>query len=516
MSSWNMQLTRTQAWLLCCALLLLHVTPLLMADMPVLDDVARQYGAHNDWLMVGRPLMTVLNSLLAFSPAAVNLYPLPLLLALLVTAQALARLVTHWFTVPTLGAVLVVMPIWYQPFFLQNLSYQYDGAGMALSLACAMWATTLGCQQLKHWVGGVALITAGAALYQPAVSVVAALFGVEVMRQVMSGKSLWQVARYALVRLAQLLLGVLLYYLSCAGLVANPARARLLPFDAHWLGEMHQRVVEIGRMLDLFLTPWLQWLALALVLLALISLRREAAQLWSRPYSHAERLGLGAVLFGAIPVILLCIPGMLLFLAQFDYNPRTLMASGVALALLFYLVHAALAAFPRLRVVILVLALLPMLSLSFAYGRVLVLQKALHASITQNLAYDLSSQPTLAAAKHYYALGFWQDRLWVPAAAGTLKQLPVIEWLDPSWYLLLPEMLPNAGVDRAHAFYEKPPMTPQQVRDQSPVPRLRREFYDIHLIGDDAYVLIKLPPDTGAGKEYSRAELRSLRFGWDR
>ncbi|MFZ5936104.1 hypothetical protein ACOKS3_14860 [Pseudomonas sp. HS6-2] len=88
--SWDKPLTPVQLWLLCCAALLLHALRLLMADVPFLG-------------------------------------------------YALVRLLRYWFETPSLSCVLLVLPLWFQPYFLQNLSYQYDGASMALSLAAAAW-----------------------------------------------------------------------------------------------------------------------------------------------------------------------------------------------------------------------------------------------------------------------------------------------------------------------------------------------------------------------------------------
>ncbi len=315
MSSWDQPLTGKQAWLFCCAVLTLHVTPLLMADMPMLDDIARQHGAFNDWMLVGRPLMVVLNAVLGFGPGAVNLYPLPLLLAVVVTSASLVRLVQHWFRVPTFSSILVVLPLWLQPFFLQNLSYQYDGAGMALSLACAIWAVTLDVERLKSWLAGVVMIAAGAALYQPSVSVAAGLCGIEVIRQVMAGKRLVPLISSVLIRLGQLMAGTLLFVLSCSWMLASRERSSFLVLDGQWYGEMLRRLALTTKMVDLLLTPWISWLCLGLLAVVLVGLRRETLQLWRRPYPAGERLGLGAVLWLTIPLIVACIPGILLFLA---------------------------------------------------------------------------------------------------------------------------------------------------------------------------------------------------------
>lgn len=491
--SWDKPLAPAQLWLLCCAALLLHIVPLLMADMPFLDDYAREHLARNDWMDVGRPLMVALFAALSFAPGAVNLYPLPLLLAVLVTGLALARLVRYWFELPTLSNVLLVLPLWFQPYFLQNLSYQYDGASMALSLAAAVWAITLGTQRLRGGLGGTLLVAAGAALYQPGVNVFAGLCALEVMRRVIAGDRGAVVFRLAAARAGQLLLGALLYYATSAWMVTS-TRASVLPLDGQWLAEVWSRLRTTTEVVSLLITPGNAWLFVLLLLGAVLALLRELQRVWQRPAAAGERLGLMAALLMPILLVLLCVPGFILLLAQFEQSVRVLMGLGVLVMLLYALVHEALARWPRLRLLMLLLPLLFMLSFSFAYGRVLVLQKALHQSFAQMLARDLLS---LGAAEHYYVLGFWLKRPWIPAAAGTLQAMPAMAKVHAYNYMVLPEMLPRVGIDDLHTFYQPPPLDRQQVLATSPTPQVSNRFYDIHRVGDDAYVLVKPPAGYG-------------------
>jgi hypothetical protein len=490
-------LSFAQLWLLCSAALLLQVLPLLMADMPFLDDFARQHLARNDWGFFGRPLMVGLFAALSFGPGAVNLYPLPLLLAVLACGHALARLVRHWFAVPTAAAVLVVLPVWYQPYFLQNLSYQYDGAAMALAVATCLWAISLRRDGLR-WLFGCLLVAMAAGLYQPSVNLFAGLCAIEVMRRVMAGERLRAVWGEARTRAGQLLGGCALYYLSSAWMVAS-SRGDWLALNGRWLGEMQHRLATTFDTLALLVTPAVGWILLGLGLLALLGLSRALLRVWRAPWATGERVGLVLALLVPLPLVALSVPGLILLLAEFEQSVRVLLALGALLTLLAYLGHEALGGWPRLRLLVLALPLLCMLSYAFAYGRVLVLQKALHQSLAQALVHDLASQPGLREARHFYLLDFWLQRPWIPAAAGTLHALPALGKIHAYNYLLLPEMLPRAGIDELHTFYETAPLDRRQVLAQSPTPQLVSRFYDIHLVGDSAYVLVKAPAQ-GTGR----------------
>lgn len=494
-SLWTRPLTQMQLLLLCAAALTLHILPLLMADHPFLDDYARQQLARNDWMEVGRPLMVVVFAALSFSSGAINLYPLPLLLALLVTAMALARLVRQWFALPTLSGVLVVLPLWFQPYFLQNLSYQYDGATMALSLAAVIWAITTDYECWRYWLGGTLLVAAAAALYQPGMNVFVGLCGLEVMRRVMDDGKAGDVYGYAAKRFGQLLMAVTLFYVSSAWMVAG-TRANLLALDGRWLTEVQLRLRATFETVGLLITPGNAWLFIALLIGALLMLSRSVFKVWQRPLGMGERLALLAALLMPIVVVPLCVPGLILLLTTFEPWARALMGLGVLLTLLLYLGHVAMAPWPRLQLLILTIPLLFMLSFSYAYGRVMVLQKELNLANAQALAQDLS-KPPFKGARHYYVLDFWLERPWIPAAAGTLKRMPAMAWIFINHYVVLPEMLPLVGVDDLHTFYSSPPLNRQQVLAQSPTPLLCSRLYDLHRLNDDVYVLIKHPEGYG-------------------
>ncbi|HDS1681858.1 TPA: glucosyltransferase domain-containing protein [Pseudomonas putida] len=492
--SWNTPLTGTQRWLLCSAALLLQIVPLLMADLPALDDYARQQLARNDWEAVGRPLAVTMHMLFSFGADAVNVYPLPLIVATLVAAHALACLARHWFGLPTASAVLVVLPLWMQPMFLQNLSYQYDSASMALALVLSVWAIILGRAWPARFLLGSLLVALGAALYQPTVNVFAGLCCIEVMRQVMDGHRLARICRYAALRLGQLLVGCGFYYFTCNWMVLR-RRAELLAVDDHWPAAILRHLAATAEVVNLLITPWIFWGAIGLGILALGGLGRQIRIVWLQPYGAGERLGLVAFLLLPMALLVLCVPGVMLVLRDFSPDPRALMGLGAVLALLLYLVHDALSALPRLRLGVLVLTAVAMLSVSFAYGRVLLWQKTLLQSVSQSVAHDLSSLP----ARQYYLLDYWQARLWLPAAKGTLRNLPVLERINPNNFVMLPEMLPLVGIDQLHTFYQPPPLSREQVLAASPSPQLVRQLYDIHLLGDAAYVLFKVPPAPAGG-----------------
>ncbi|MCX7080302.1 MAG: glucosyltransferase domain-containing protein, partial [Pseudomonas sp.] len=120
----------------------IYIFPLMLADYYYIDDNWRSLAAGTAWAGQGRLFTELFYNALTFSSGAPNIFPLPLLIATFVMAHALTSLTMHYYKAPTVSCCFVLLPLWYNPFFLQNLSYQYDGPAMALSLVAVIYAIT--------------------------------------------------------------------------------------------------------------------------------------------------------------------------------------------------------------------------------------------------------------------------------------------------------------------------------------------------------------------------------------
>ena len=488
---WDRQLSQREVQVLCLLAVGLHLIPLLLADHFYIDDSWRSQMAGNAWTQEGRVLADWLYAGLSFSASAPNLFPLPLLLAATAAALALARLARHYFSAPTAGAVLVLLPLWYNPFFLQNLSYQYDGPAMALALGAGVLAITLEPSRRRNLFYGAVLVAASASFYQVSLNLVAGLCCVEVMRQVALGADLRQTVVHALGRLAQLLGGCLLYFLTAFQLM-SPLRKSLLAFDGQWPAAIAQRLGLIAERVGLLGTPGTLWFSLALLLLATLALATVAMQVSRSAQGSLARLGLLLMLVMPVPLVLLLVAGLTLLFADFNDGARTLMGLATPMVLVLWLAHRQLHAWHRRLPGLLAIPLLFMLSFSYAYGRVLLVQKELQQAMAFSLAHDISSRPALASAPRLYMLDIGSSGQWLPASMGSLKAMPALRYVLNINFLLLPEMMPRVGLSN---FATRVPLDRQQVLASSPTPLVDNKFYAIHLVGGSGYVLMKPPRD---------------------
>ncbi len=489
-SFWKRPLSYRETQVCCLIALAIHLLPLLLADHFYIDDSWRSLEAGSAWAVEGRVLMQWLYAGLSFSGTAPNLFPLPLLLAAMLAALALARLVWHYFEAPTASHVLVVLPLWYNPLFLQNLSYQYDGAGMALALAACMMAIVTPVYRWRDALAGALWVAIACSFYQISLNVFAALCCVEGVRRVVEGARFEAVLRQVLGRLSQLGGGCLVYYVT-AYQVMGPVRQTRVPLDSQWWATMLQRLVWIYERIALLVTPGTLWFIGLLSVLALASLTIAVVHVLRQRTPGAHRFGLLAVLIVPLPLLVLLVPGFTLGFAVFNDGARTLMAFGVLMLLVAWLAHRVLVRVHPCLGWSLAVPLLAMLTFAFAHGRVMVMQKELQQAVAFSLAKDMTSQPGLAGLACYHLMSAPNGQ-WLPAARGSYAAMPALRYVLNIDFLVLPEMLPRLGVD---AFNCAPGLDRAQVLQRSPEPQVDTLFYAIHRVGDVGYVLMKAPRD---------------------
>lgn len=484
------ELGRRQVWLFFLLATLVYVLPLILADYPYIDDNWRSLSAGMAWAEQGRLFAQLFFNALTFTGAAPNIYPLPLLIATLAMACALTSLTLHHFRQPTFACCLVLLPLWYNPFFLQNLSYQYDGAPMALSLVAVIYAITFRHPSRNvQWLVPSFLIALALGLYQISLNVFLGLCCLELLRA-SANKMPWpQWGAMIGWKLAQVVLGWLIYW-ATAFAYMEQNRALLLNWSAQPLLQVS---VNIGRVLEkvvLLFHGGFVWVFAGLLLCAIAGAVRLGGIIVERRESGPKRVLIGLLCLLAVPLVLLLVSGVALFFRDFNEGARTLMGFAVLLVLLFYLSHLALASVHERLPLLLLVPLLAMLSLSFAYGRVLTVQKTFATSALFSLERDISSHQALREAKRIYMSVTYSD-YWLLGAAGSFKQMPVLHYLLNIDFYMLAENLPKVGITNVVAERERRNAT--RVGYQHFTPLVESPYYRIFLLGDYGFIVMKEP-----------------------
>ncbi|VVM53475.1 hypothetical protein PS662_00932 [Pseudomonas fluorescens] len=484
------ELGARQVWLFFLCATLVYVLPLMLADYPYIDDNWRSLSAGMAWAEQGRLFTQLFYNVLTFGDAAPNIFPLPLLIASVAMASALTGLTFHYYPQPTIACCLVPLPLWYNPFFLQNLSYQYDGPAMALSLVAVIYAITFRhTSRALQWLVPALLIALALGLYQISLNVFLGLCCLELISAVdrrLAWPQLWRLIGW---KLAQVSMGWLMYSVSAVAFMTQD-RALLLNWAA---APLLQLQVNIGRVLEkvvLLFHGGFTWVFAALLLCAIAGAVRVGLKVLERQDSGPKKVMIGLLCLLTLPMVTLLVSGVALFFRDFNEGARTLMGFAVLLVLLFYLSHLALAQIHERLPLLLAVPLLAMLSLSYAYGRVLTVQKAFATSALMSLEHDIASHPSLREAKRIYLSVTYSDH-WLQGAAGSFKQMPVLHYLLNIDFFMLAETLPKVGITNVVAEKERRNAT--RVGYQGYPALVDRPYYRIYLRGNYGFIVIKEP-----------------------
>lgn len=488
------ELGRRQVWLFFLMATFVYILPLVLADFPYLDDnwrlLTNGKATGMEWPEQGRLFAALFYNILTFSNAAPNIFPLPLLVATVVMASALTSLTFHYFRHPNFTSTLVLLPLWYNPFFLQNLSYQYDGPAMALSVAATIYAITFHHpSRTLQWLVPACLVALALGLYQISLNVFLGLCCLELLRCA-NDNTVWSRWRdLAGSKLAQLVLGCLLYGVSAYPFM-DQKRTALLDWSVQSVEQICINLVRVVDNVMLLLHGGFGWVFAGLVLCAIAGSVRLGMTINELKVSGLSKVLIGVVCVLTIPALMILVSGVALIFRDFNVGLRTFMGFAVLLVFLFFLSHLVLVSIHQRLALFLLIPLLAMLSLSFAYGRVLTVQKTFVSSALFSLGYDITSRQQLRDAKLIYMSDTYSD-YWLTPAAGAFKQMPVLKTLLSNDFYMLAENLPKVGI--THVVMERERRNATRVGYQHFTPLVDSQYYRIYLIGDYGFIVFKEP-----------------------
>lgn len=469
---------------------LLYVLPLILADLRYIDDSWRTLEAGNAWASQGRWFADLFYQALSFTGAAPDIFPLPLLLSASAMSLALTRLTYHYFPEPTLACCLVSLPLWYNPFLLQNLSYQYDGPSMALSLVAVIYATTLrSTSPMRQWWVPVALLVMAFGLYQISFNVCLGLFCLDLFGAAcrpLPWRQWWAMLGS---RLAQIGLAILIYFVMTLSSIGTE-RTALLNWKADPLGQIGFNIEIVLEKITLLFHGGYAWIFAVLALCSLLGALRLGRLIFNREEPRWKTVVLSLSCLLTLCLLVLLVPGITLLFRDFNEGARTLMGFGVLLILLFYLAYLALAPIHRRLPLLLVIPLLATLSLSFAYGRVLTLEKTFANGALYSLSYDITSRRELYEAKRIYMSRTYSSH-WLASACGSFEQLPILHYLLNIDYFILPESPLFMGI--TNVVIERERRNATRVGYQGYTPLVDNQYYRIYLLGDYGFIVMKEP-----------------------
>ncbi|WP_443694308.1 glucosyltransferase domain-containing protein [Pseudomonas sp.] len=498
---WLRPLSRCHRLILFGVAVFLFAWPLILADHLYLDDNLRalsggmiwqESGVTSQesgmtWQESGRLWVELFYQGLSFSSGMPDVFPLPLVLAMVLFVCALDTLVMHLFQRSTAATCLVVLPLWYSPFFLQNLSYHYDGPTTAFGVAAAIYAITFRHRSmiLRQAVAGL-LMALGLGFYQMVINVYIGLCCVELIREVDRNLSLRRSLLLLLDQCLKLTLGVLIYVLTAYQFTVAERKA-LRVLDGDWLRLLSNDLLTCVQHIALLVHDGNRWLIALVLALAACGFCLSLYRIFKSDNTFFQRLMLSLICLIALAVAFLAIPGLALVFRFFDSNARLMMGMSTFLVLVFYLSRNVLVLGGEKWGLLLLLPLLAMLAFSYAYGRVLTLQKELENSVVHYLSYELITNERLSGIEHVQMVNNFSND-WYGGAEGAMKIMPALRYVLNVHVLLQPELLSRSGVIV--------PFPPTQSfdwwgRQQQGERLIENRFYSVYLQDKTAVVVMK-------------------------
>ncbi|MFJ5236757.1 glucosyltransferase domain-containing protein [Pseudomonas neuropathica] len=466
---------------------LLHVLPLLLADYLYIDDQARALLGTAGWVEDGRMMVEVFFAALTFSSSVTNIFPLPLLISTIAMSLALRKLVIHYFSSPGFVECLVVLPLWFSPFFLQNLSYQYDGPCMALGIAAVIYAVTSRLASTGWRILFSALLIAVAiSLYQVCLNVFIGLACIEIYRVIAAGVGVRKVVVTMWLQLAQLAGALFLYYLSGYQLLTGTRRG-FIALDSSTIGEVLRRVEITTENTFLLFNAGNSWFFVLLIMFAVLGLVLNGYRCVKQQSSNWAKLAMLALYMLPFVGAVLAVYGIGLFVLYPNFSARTLMGFSSLLVLLLLLSREGMLRIHRHLKLFLVVPLLFMLSFSFAYGRVMVAKKQFEQIVVQSLNYDIVSHQNLRELEQIYLVSDVRY-LWIPGTQRTLKAAPALAYILGLDFLLLAENMRSAGLTNVLQIYNYG--SDYAVCGDCQKVLINR-YYEIYTSGNTGYVVMK-------------------------
>lgn len=370
---------------------LVYILPIIIAGRMFNDDIGRATEGYTKWGVNGRPLSDWIMEGLSFGFPIINLSPFTIIIALLITVLCGALLAEHFGVEDKAKRNILAFSFIISPFYLENLSYQFDSLPMALSLLFASLAFTISgkFRPLAGCVAGTVLLIGTLCLYQPSINVYIILV---CFAAILAGiNSEGRILITALYKAISLLLAQVIYSLAIVPafiegdyntnhsimITEKPDPAGLLFSNAQ---EFYDRVLN-----SLDTTAFV--IAVALVLL--LSL------IWMKSlFTHNNNKNKLNLVFDkltiliAFPVIFICIAGPLLILYKPVTNPRVLLGVN---AIVFIGVFCATYFLNRYWKFLMIVPVVYAFSLSAAYGNASTMQKRLDEYRAIVIAKDISN-----------------------------------------------------------------------------------------------------------------------------
>lgn len=398
--------------------------PILLSGILYQDDILRSANGEAYWGALGRPLSDVVVMGLGFgNDFVVNLFPLTLILATILLAASSIVLYNRFAIKKDIPTGIAFSLFSLSPFFLQNLSYQFDSFPMMLGVFLAVLPYSLSIEKLniklKVCLSSLFIIMS-LCLYQATVNIFIAICALEVLSIIYRTNNAKVAFKTSLIRSLSLLIALIIYMKVITPLYLAKAVKSDLIFKADKPLESLQ--VNINKFLSIieslanpqFFIGWSLLLIISCV--ALVSI---IVKIINNNHSKSEKTFSVLLVLASIPVAIFSIAGPFILVDKTIVAPRVMM--GLSSVMLIAAFLSTTLNYKSVSAIACIIPALLSLSLSSAYGNASKSQR----SIEDKIFYDIASSiPESWNGSKIYLSGSIKP---VQAAEMEFRRFPVLK-----------------------------------------------------------------------------------------
>lgn len=175
-------------WLIPFLVCGLFYYPVISNNLMYMDDTFRAMSGFDGWGISGRPLADfIMHKLMMKSSYLIGYAQFGQLLSISIMAMTSVLIAKEFFAGDGWLKYFLCSGFALNPFFLENMSYQYDSLTMTISLCFSVIAATIIWRKgIYCFLGAIALITAASSLYQTSLNSYIGFFAASVIIKTVS------------------------------------------------------------------------------------------------------------------------------------------------------------------------------------------------------------------------------------------------------------------------------------------------------------------------------------------
>lgn len=378
------------------------ILPVMLSNTLYFDDNSRVLTGRAYWDVDGRPFTDIVFYFLNSSFNTIsNIQPLPLLLSTLVLSLGIYYVTDKTVYKKTIFNILPFFALVCNPFFLQNLSYQFDCIGMSLSMTFLLFSFFYTPDKNKKYtyLYPVVFFFVSNCFYQPISNVFLTLFFSNIIIQFKNYRSLITETLYSA---AVYSIGIVSYYISSLYIFpVKVERGKIIS-----LQQLPESLTSSTQQLVKIVSPFLHDYLLIFIMLSVFLISMNYIYAIYNNYKKEESFKLFAGIITLISPIglFLSLWGPFLFITELFFNPREFPSIGV-----FFLIS--LLSLKRIDVrqyisnTFILFFILALFSFSYIYGNTISNQRSYENSIYQNITNDINGKEDLALSKRIEIYG---------------------------------------------------------------------------------------------------------------